>query len=388
MNTWPTLRFSTLPNLQITVTATNQSFKMSRTFDYAPAGSYAFDWNAQPELNDPVYESPVPCRAGYNCCYEGVCSFVHPGEEGLGRRIFPARQAGEKDVVRIFGQPHKKATFYERRRLRLSWPEWCRRSNMPVPVAQPKVEAATLGSAPKYVKGRKQVIDLSAPVAVEAPQSAAAQPQPQQPAFDQAAYQAAYQQWYAAEMVKAQEYAKAQEKAQEKAFMEAAYHHAQTQQVFGAENWATYERILYANGAFTSMSIRQSYGELLFGKVAQLLESHFDIFREEGWLTEKTTAGKVVGMFLDAYSDEELAEVYASYAELKEAVADACVTLLDAKPVPVPALEPVAEVKPAPLYMPAPVEEIKVSAKSVLKPLPKLPFTLLEGAWGDIVDDF
>ncbi len=96
------------------------------SFTYAK-GFYAFDWDAESHLNHMSLQSPIPCRAGYNCTYSGVCSFVHPGEEGIGRRIFPARNPGEKDVVRLFGVPEKKATFYERRRLRLSWPAWCER---------------------------------------------------------------------------------------------------------------------------------------------------------------------------------------------------------------------------------------------------------------------
>jgi hypothetical protein len=308
---------------------------MSRTFDYAPNGSYAFDWNAQPKLNDPIYESPVPCRAGYNCCYTGVCSFVHPGEEGLGRRIFPARAEGEKDVVRIFGQPHKKATFYERRRLRLSWPEWCRRNGLPAPVPQAKVASVV---APSHK--RKQVIDLAEPKPVEA-------------AYDPVA---AYQQWY-----------QAQAKAQQEAFMAAAHHCAQTQQDFGLANWAAYEQILYANGAFVSMSFRQSYGELLFGKVAQALEENRAEMREVGWLTEKTTAGKIVGMFLDAYTDEELGDLYANQSTLVDAIVDACEMLVDA------AAKAAAPKAP--------------SAKSVAPSATLTAPVTIEGAWGDISAD-
>lgn len=98
-------------------------------------GLYSFDWDAEPHLNSPALDSPIPCRSGYNCTYSGVCSFVHPGEEGIGRRIFAARNPSEKDVVRLFGVPEKKATFYERRRLRLSWSQWCEKVGWAAPVA-------------------------------------------------------------------------------------------------------------------------------------------------------------------------------------------------------------------------------------------------------------
>ena len=128
------------------------------SFSYAK-GFYAFDWDSEPHLNHRALDSPVPCRAGYNCTYSGVCSFVHPGEEGIGRRIFPARAPGEKDIVRLFGVPEKKATFYERRRLRLSWPAWCERVGWQMPVApQPVIcaPAPALGAGVKTPSHRRK----------------------------------------------------------------------------------------------------------------------------------------------------------------------------------------------------------------------------------------
>jgi hypothetical protein len=72
----------------------------------------------------------------------GCCAFVHPGEEGTGRRLFEERtttnEAGEtttqKACVRLTG----KAGFYERRRLRLSWPAWCERQGIPYTANAPR----------------------------------------------------------------------------------------------------------------------------------------------------------------------------------------------------------------------------------------------------------
>ena len=84
---------------------------------------------SQPELNDPLFKSPVPCSWGSSCYYAGCCRFVHPGEEGTGRKIFPPRMTFNKDtgmmiweppVVRLIGS----SSFYERRRKGLSWPQW------------------------------------------------------------------------------------------------------------------------------------------------------------------------------------------------------------------------------------------------------------------------
>ena len=92
----------------------------------------SWNWDAQPELNSPSLGSPIPCRWGSGCVYTQCCSFVHPGEEGTGRKLFEARNETEKPIVRLIGSPR----FYERRRLRMSWPKWCQSQGMPAPVPQ------------------------------------------------------------------------------------------------------------------------------------------------------------------------------------------------------------------------------------------------------------
>lgn len=92
----------------------------------------SWSWDAQPELNSPSLGSPIPCRWGSGCVYNQCCSFVHPGEEGTGRKLFEPRNETEKAIVRLIGSPR----FYERRRLRMSWPQWCAAQGMPAPVPQ------------------------------------------------------------------------------------------------------------------------------------------------------------------------------------------------------------------------------------------------------------
>ena len=105
-----------------------------------------FSWPAEPELDEKSLNSPQPCQHGGNCTYkkEGACcAFVHPGEQGTGRVFFPARtvtadgkQIYQKAAVRLVG-----SSFYERRRLGMSWPEWCAKkgfkSAAPQPAPQP-----------------------------------------------------------------------------------------------------------------------------------------------------------------------------------------------------------------------------------------------------------
>ena len=94
--------------------------------------SFAFDFNANPEFSRPELNAPRPCKHAANCFYggEGGCAFVHPGEEGTGLQLFPSRsvkdpetgkEIWQKATVRLIGS----AKFYERRRLKMSWPQWC-----------------------------------------------------------------------------------------------------------------------------------------------------------------------------------------------------------------------------------------------------------------------
>ena len=110
------------------------------------SASAPFRWYKKAAFDAPQLNSPQPCSHGAGCNYTvkdketgeevaGCCAFVHPGEEGNGRRLFEARtsknEAGEtitqKACVRLTG----KAGFYERRRLRLSWPAWCEQKGLP-----------------------------------------------------------------------------------------------------------------------------------------------------------------------------------------------------------------------------------------------------------------
>ena len=102
-------------------------------------------WYDNAAFDAPELNSPQPCVHGAGCVYTvkdadgntvpGCCRFVHPGEEGNGRRIFPAREYTSADgklqrqsaCVRLTG----RAGFYERRRLGLSWKDWCEKEGIP-----------------------------------------------------------------------------------------------------------------------------------------------------------------------------------------------------------------------------------------------------------------
>jgi len=121
----------------------------------------AFGWVAQPELDLPALNSPRPCSHGARCNYNGCCAFVHPGEQGTGRRRFPARNANEKDVVRLIGRPD----FYERRRLRLSWPQWCAKKGLPLPPVRKAATAAPTAAAPAPADAAEREVTARATMA-------------------------------------------------------------------------------------------------------------------------------------------------------------------------------------------------------------------------------
>jgi hypothetical protein len=103
-------------------------------------------WYESPELDDPKLRSPTPCPRGVYCQYKlpnpetkelelACCRMVHPGEEGNGRRLFPARTAPDgrhqPACVRLTGN----ALFYERCRLKVPWRRFAAQRGIPLPPA-------------------------------------------------------------------------------------------------------------------------------------------------------------------------------------------------------------------------------------------------------------
>jgi len=99
-------------------------------------------WYENKALDNPELRSPTPCPRGVFCQYKlpnseeelelACCRMVHPGEEGNGRRLFPARTAADgrqqNACVRL-----TKAGFYERCRLKQPWRVWAEQHNIPLP---------------------------------------------------------------------------------------------------------------------------------------------------------------------------------------------------------------------------------------------------------------
>ena len=141
--------------------------------------SIAIQWFENPAFDAPELKSPQPCIHGAGCVYTkktadgkvipAVCGFVHPGEEGKGRRLFPARTIifehpdGDDVVeqpacVRLIGN----ALYYERMRMRMPWQAFCAVRGIPFtankpgvyrePVKRVHIGSSVSAAAPRVVK--------------------------------------------------------------------------------------------------------------------------------------------------------------------------------------------------------------------------------------------
>lgn len=141
--------------------------------------SNVIHWYENSALDDPVLNSPQPCPRGIHCDYKitdrdtgalvpACCRFVHPGEEGTGRRLFPARMVkdtgpdgcGKYDqpaCVRLTGASQG---FYERRRLKLAWSQWCDINDIPFSPALPGQPFTPLTRIPFVTKTNSKPLSV------------------------------------------------------------------------------------------------------------------------------------------------------------------------------------------------------------------------------------
>jgi len=280
--------------------------------------SFAYTWSSQPELNAPELNSPRPCSHGVGCSYEGPCAFVHPGEEGTGRRLFPARTnedgSVDKPIVRLIGSPG----FYERRRLRLSWADWCAKKGIPYtkkaaapnPAQKPKApEVFTPGPVkftpssapigrPTQAPGSIQAPPRQAPMAPMAPMGSSFIP-PMMPMGFPPQLPLMSPQMYA--MMR--DFCQAQ--LNQMAHMQpvspmANPHYFTFQQQQMAQQQQQLAKQQQRNAAKTA---RDALGERLFPLVVAELESFKKTVNPADW-PEKITAGRITGMFLELEGGE------------------------------------------------------------------------------------
>jgi hypothetical protein len=230
-------------------------------------------------LDAKEFNSPQPCSHGIHCTYKNeggaVCAFVHPGEEGTGRMLFPARVREEEGksiwqpaAVRLIGSPG----FYQRRRLGLSWPEWCLKKGIHVPK---KGSASAPPPAPKVVP--PPTAQMPAPAHMPA----------QMPPHMMA---------YLYQMAHAQKQAQAQAEAYARQMEEAK-----------------------------AILARNHMGNILFGKVATYLDGLKALNAGDAdfvW-PENITPGKITGMFLEGMALSDIQQVIADPPCFEEKVGEA-----------------------------------------------------------------
>ena len=262
-----------------------------------------FNWPAEPELDEKELNSPQPCGHGAGCTYNGPCAFVHPGEEGTGRRLFPGRTIEDKDgnqveqaaAVRLIGSP----SFYERRRLKMSWPQWCAKKG--IKVASSSAGGASAGAKPgaswpslpqaQMPQAHAQSQAQMAQAQMARAQMAQAQmPQmPQMPQMSQA--QLAQAQRHCQQLYEMQQMMAVQEMKH----MEEVLHMSQALDRLRCSNEAfkAYERQCKAD----SVELRNLFGIKLHEKLTPFIAEVKEQYT--GTWPESATAGKIAGMFLE-----------------------------------------------------------------------------------------
>jgi hypothetical protein len=272
----------------------------------SPSPDFAWSWSAQPELNDRSLHSPIPCKHGAeHCVYQGCCLGVHKGEEGTGRKFFPARlvemdgkKVWQNACVRLIGSPD----FYERRRLGLSWPQWCARKGLPAPMHR---EAAA-----RLAAERKQRIQLVVPAPAPAPQQVYfPQITPAQVAYYQQMAAAHYQAILAQHQA-----AMASHQAQQAAAAQAA----------GVPAWF----FPYLN----SNRVQQNnvIGERLYVIIKDILGDQQATLEAAGLWDPKINAGRITGMLLEGMEIPELVHLVETQEDMADKMAECAAIIKEA----------------------------------------------------------
>jgi hypothetical protein len=273
---------------------------------------FAFNLSA-PEFSAPELNAPRPCAHASNCYYNGPngCAFVHPGEEGTGMKIFHARvvrengkETWQKATVRLIGG----AAFYERRRLKMSWPQWCA---LPKNAHLPKPGKAQLAPAAEPLAPATEPLTPAQPTLTPSVarlfQMAAAETVPFSSLSPVEQWRAMFQTGYAIQTP------------------EIVAARANFMASFSEQARALNEK------AIAEMK-RQQIGNALYAIIAPFLAETMEAMKEGGVWHDKITAGKLTGMLLEGFSYEELTVMLSDMDDLKDRLAECCVLIKAANP--------------------------------------------------------
>ena len=120
------------------------------------------NWYVNSSMDDSALRSPQPCPRGIACDYkrknpDGTlvrvwCKFVHPGEEGTGRRIWPEKKLDDGTVlpatVRLTGMNASVGGgWVQRLKERLSWPDWAAKHGLQADTGALALEIVPIGGS-------------------------------------------------------------------------------------------------------------------------------------------------------------------------------------------------------------------------------------------------
>ncbi len=366
------------------------------------SASYAFSWDAAPlgwpanlgaTWRSETYKTPLPCREGAGCTYPGVCSFVHPGEEGSCLKFFAgrsrqegSRQIWESPTVRLWISREERAPFYERRSQRKSWAAWCEQEGIPYQAGQrpeyavrasarreriqlsPAAEALSVSSDEDgRVEFTEEEIELApysavaeASLTLRAIQEQSARQQQNRLAADEAAHAAReraareQQNLYRQALERSHAAWVSQWQLQQQLWN--AQLQAWQQQQAAAERQAIGEQLGLRVGATDPQALlqaqmaaeRRQLGEQLFVDAQDALERSAADREVLGLAGPLFTAGKIVGMILEAHTLEDLRRIVQdpNGAEFSELMMDACEVLRAAQKPAQTMIRPPAPVVP------------------------------------------
>lgn len=304
--------------------------------------SYAFSWDAAPlgwpagqrgHWSDESFKTPLPCREGAGCTYPGVCSFVHPGEEGRCLKFFAGRtrtegnrQIWEPPTVRLWVSREERAPFYERRSVRLSWAAWCEREGIPYQAGQRPDYA--LRAEQRSSGGRRETLQLTPAAAALAASSDEegvvefTEEEMQLGVFAPAAEASLTLRAIHEDNLRQQQSLYRQALERSHAAWTAQWQaQMQVQQQLQQQAWAAWQQ----------QQERQQIGEQLFVNAQGILQDSAADREVLGFTGPLFTPGKIIGMILEAHSLEDLRRIVQSDAEFSELLMDACQVLKEAQ---------------------------------------------------------
>jgi hypothetical protein len=267
------------------------------------------------------FNKPRFCKHGAGCSYDGVCSDVHPGEDGVEMRFFADmphnnRRTGKNETsqIRLVGADGRWAPYYARRAQRKTWAQWSEEQGLPTPAS---FRAPPPPSADEDDSDIEGIVELD----------------PEETELS-----------YFAHVAQEKRLAELQVQAQKEMLAEQQRLFAQRQQAEALQRqqmmWALWQQQMFfaqqmaaraAPPVKTEAQLKAEVGDELYPLVQRALDRSAEDRAVIGFTGPLFTAGKIVGMLLEALPVPELRALLDDDARFSELMMDACDVLFAAK---------------------------------------------------------